>query len=593
MSTYDPNAQVIQLGSGTYKSTGEFTFGSGQAQAIATRASSITNDRLLKWDNTNKTIVDAGVALSSLLQTTGAQSAAGVKTFSDGIKLGTDTTAITGVETTPAQNSTKVVTSGGIYTALSNKQASNATLTSLAGVSTSSTGLLKITNGTISIDDTGFGTGTVTSVALRNGSTSQGTITVSGSPITTSGTIDITLTAAYGDTVNPYGSKTKSYVLAAPSTGAGAPSFRALVATDLPGTYAGSSSAGGAATSAEKLTNTSKIGDTNKPVYFKADGTPAAIDYTISKSVPADALFTDHQYSAATTSAAGLMPALNSASVTTQSQSTKFLREDGTWAAPSYTSYSVVAGSTGSGSSGLIKLSGATVSTQSQSTKFMREDGTWAAPSYTTNSDTWRKVQLNGTDKLGTGTNTSPLNIVPGNYMSITESSGAFTFAVDAASAMTDNKPVLASTVNTTLSNYVTQTGTETISGAKTFTGANVVQNTVTTYKASANAAKTIRIKANSNGTDIAFVDGQAVKARELSIDSTGITLSQHGSTISNIKSVKLQIADTASITSSESYTITVPLPTQNDTMALMSNVTSATALATTSEIDALFGISA
>ena len=287
------------------------------------------------------------------------------------------------------------------------------------------------------------------------------------------------------------------------------------------------------------------------------------------------------------------MPALNSASVTTQSQSTKFLREDGTWAAPSYTSYSVVAGSTGSGSSGLIKLSGATVSTQSQSTKFMREDGTWAAPSYTTNSDTWRKVQLNGTDKLGTGTNTSPLNIVPGNYMSITESSGAFTFAVDAASAMTDNKPVLASTVNTTLSNYVTQTGTETISGAKTFTGANVVQNTVTTYKASANAAKTIRIKANSNGTDIAFVDGQAVKARELSIDSTGITLSQHGSTISNIKSVKLQIADTASITSSESYTITVPLPTQNDTMALMSNVTSATALATTSEIDALFGISA
>ena len=40
----------------------------------------------------------------------------------------------------------------------------------------------------------------------------------------------------------------------------------------------------------------------------------------------------------ATTSSAGLMPALNSSSVSTQSQSTKFLREDGTWAAPSYTS---------------------------------------------------------------------------------------------------------------------------------------------------------------------------------------------------------------------------------------------------------------
>lgn len=73
--------------------------------------------------------------------------------------------------------------------------------------------------------------------------------------------------------------------------------------------YAGSSSAGGVATSAAKLSNTSKIGDTNKPVYFKADGTPAAISYTIDKSVPSNAVFTDTTYSAATQSAAGLMSA--------------------------------------------------------------------------------------------------------------------------------------------------------------------------------------------------------------------------------------------------------------------------------------------
>ena len=71
--------------------------------------------------------------------------------------------------------------------------------------------------------------------------------------------------------------------------------------------YAGSSSAGGAANSAAKLTNTSKIGNTNKPVYFKADGTPAAINYTIDKSVPSNAVFTDTTYSAATQSASGLM----------------------------------------------------------------------------------------------------------------------------------------------------------------------------------------------------------------------------------------------------------------------------------------------
>lgn len=73
--------------------------------------------------------------------------------------------------------------------------------------------------------------------------------------------------------------------------------------------YAGSSSVGGAATSAAKLTNTSKVGDTNKPVYFTANGVPAAISYTIEKSIPSDAKFTDTTYEAATQSAAGLMSA--------------------------------------------------------------------------------------------------------------------------------------------------------------------------------------------------------------------------------------------------------------------------------------------
>ena len=39
---------------------------------------------------------------------------------------------------------------------------------------------------------------------------------------------------AYGDIVNPYGIKTKNYVLAAPNGSNGVPSFRALAAADLP-----------------------------------------------------------------------------------------------------------------------------------------------------------------------------------------------------------------------------------------------------------------------------------------------------------------------------------------------------------------------
>lgn len=60
--------------------------------------------------------------------------------------------------------------------------------------------------------------------------------------------------------------------------------------------YAGSSSVGGPATSAAKLTNTTKIGDTNKPIYFTASGVPTPISYTIDKSVPSNAVFTDTTY---------------------------------------------------------------------------------------------------------------------------------------------------------------------------------------------------------------------------------------------------------------------------------------------------------
>lgn len=60
--------------------------------------------------------------------------------------------------------------------------------------------------------------------------------------------------------------------------------------------YAGSSTQGGAATSAEKLTNTSNIGNTNQPVYFTTGGVPTAISYTINKSVPSNAVFTDTHY---------------------------------------------------------------------------------------------------------------------------------------------------------------------------------------------------------------------------------------------------------------------------------------------------------
>jgi hypothetical protein len=90
-----------------------------------------------------------------------------------------------------------------------------ATLTAGTGIS--------ITNGNGSISIAATNSGTVTSVT-------------GSSPVVSSGgaTPDISLASGYGDTQNPYASKTANYVLAAPNGSSGAPTFRAIVAADIP-----------------------------------------------------------------------------------------------------------------------------------------------------------------------------------------------------------------------------------------------------------------------------------------------------------------------------------------------------------------------
>jgi hypothetical protein len=89
---------------------------------------------------------------------------------------------------------------------------------------------------------TGAGTTTVTGTYPNFTITSNdqyvGTVTsVTGtSPVVSSGgdTPAISLASGYGDTQNPYASKTANYVLAAPDGSSGAPTFRAIVAADIP-----------------------------------------------------------------------------------------------------------------------------------------------------------------------------------------------------------------------------------------------------------------------------------------------------------------------------------------------------------------------
>jgi len=90
------------------------------------------------------------------------------------------------------------------------------------------------------------GAGTVNGILKANGSgtvsaASAGTDYVTSvsvtSPVSNTGTTanpTIALASGYGDTQNPYGSKTANYFLAAPNGTAGVPTFRAIVAADIP-----------------------------------------------------------------------------------------------------------------------------------------------------------------------------------------------------------------------------------------------------------------------------------------------------------------------------------------------------------------------
>jgi len=138
---------------------------------------------------TATSFVGSGASLTNVVNSLAA---------STGISVSGSTGAVTVTNTAPDQ--TVVLTAG-------------------TGISTSGT----YPNFTITNTSPSLG-GTVTSVS--------GTAPVSVATGTT--TPVISLATGYGDTQNPYASKTANFFLAAPDGSAGAPTFRAVVAADIP-----------------------------------------------------------------------------------------------------------------------------------------------------------------------------------------------------------------------------------------------------------------------------------------------------------------------------------------------------------------------
>jgi len=121
-------------------------------------------------------------------------------------------------------------------------------------------------------------TGTYPNFTISSADQYQGTVTsVTGtSPVASSGgaTPAISLAANYGDTQNPYASKTANFVLAAPNGSAGAPTFRAIVASDIP--TLNQNTTGTAASTPKLLTTNFTIEESGGKLLFKYGATTIA-----------------------------------------------------------------------------------------------------------------------------------------------------------------------------------------------------------------------------------------------------------------------------------------------------------------------------
>ena len=105
----------------------------------------------------------------------------------------------------------------------------SANVTAAGTLATVNANVGSFTNASITVNGKGL-------ITAASSGTAPVTSVTGTSPVVSSGgaTPAISLASGYGDTQNPYASKTANYFLAAPNGSAGVPTFRAIVAADVP-----------------------------------------------------------------------------------------------------------------------------------------------------------------------------------------------------------------------------------------------------------------------------------------------------------------------------------------------------------------------
>jgi hypothetical protein len=182
-----------------------------------------------------------GTAISAA--TSGTDYSAGTSALTTGILKSTTTTGAlsiavaadfptlnqntTGSAATLTTGRTIAITGDLAYTSPSFDGSTNVTAAGTLATVNATVG--SFTNASITVNGKGL-------VTAASSGTAPVTSVTGTSPVVSSGgaTPAISLAAAYGDTLNPYASKTANFILAAPNGSAGVPTFRAVVAADIP-----------------------------------------------------------------------------------------------------------------------------------------------------------------------------------------------------------------------------------------------------------------------------------------------------------------------------------------------------------------------
>lgn len=238
-----------------------------------------------------------------------AVASGGTGTATPSLVAGTNITSITG----SWPNQTINASGSGTVTSVA---ATGGTGISVSGSPITTSGTLTITNTapdqTVALTQGGTTTitGTYPNFTISSADQFLGTVTsVTGtSPVVSSGgtTPAISLASGYGDTLNPYASKTANFVLAAPNGTAGVPTFRAVVAADIPTLNQSTTGSAATLTTGRTIAVTGDLAYTSPSFNGSANVTAAGTLATVNANVGS---FTN---ASVTVNAKGLVTAVSS-----------------------------------------------------------------------------------------------------------------------------------------------------------------------------------------------------------------------------------------------------------------------------------------